>query len=280
MKIIHTSAELKHWFKEHKIRPMNDLGFVPTMGALHVGHASLIARATKECEKVIVSILVNPTQFNEKGDLDSYPRNLEEDAIIAKEAGCDVIFAPSPEDLYGGEPSAELVDWGDVTNEFEGKSRPGHFDGVIAVVDKFFQVISPKRAYFGAKDLQQVAVVYKMAQIRHPSVEVVECDLVRDSEGLALSSRNSRLSKKGLKMALELSLALRKVKDTVATGMPVMQSVNESREALKALSELEIEYFDGVNNLSFSSSDKSENWTHIIVAAWVEGVRLIDNIRL
>jgi len=280
MKIIRTSDELKRWFKEHKIRPIIDLGFVPTMGALHEGHAALIARAAKECDKVIVSILVNPTQFNEKRDLDSYPRNFEDDVIIAEKAGCDVVFAPSPEDLYGGEPTAVHIDWGEVTNEYEGKSRPGHFDGVIAVVDKFFQVISPNRAFFGAKDLQQVAVVYKMAKERHPSVEVVECDLVRDSHGLALSSRNSRLSNKGLKTALMLSSELRVVKEKVMQNTPVLQAVNESREVLKSVSELKLEYFDGVNNITFSSSDESKNWTHIIVAAWVEGVRLIDNIKL
>ena len=178
MKIIRTSVELNHWFNEHNIQINKSLGLVPTMGALHQGHASLIENASKECDLVVVSILVNPTQFNAKDDLDAYPRTMAADAEIAKAAGRNVIFAPTAEDLYGGKPKAAQINWGSLTHSFEGKCRPGHFDGVIAVVDKLFGVIQPNKAYFGAKDLQQVAVVQKMSQIRHPNIEIVSCDLI------------------------------------------------------------------------------------------------------
>ena len=143
MKIIRTSVELNHWFNEHNNQNNKSLGLVPTMGALHQGHASLIEKASKECDLVVVSILVNPTQFNEKDDLDAYPRTMDADAEIAKAAGCNVIFSPTAEDLYGGKPKAEHMDWGSLTHSFEGKCRPGHFDGVIAVVDKLFGAIKP-----------------------------------------------------------------------------------------------------------------------------------------
>jgi len=280
MKIIRTSIELKSWFNEHNAEKRISLGFVPTMGALHNGHASLIEKASTECDLVLVSILVNPTQFNEKDDLVAYPRTMEADAVIAEVAGCDVIFAPTAEDLYGGEPKAERVDWGGLTNSFEGESRPGHFDGVIAVVDMLFNVVTPSRAYFGAKDLQQVAVVQKMAQIRHPKVDIVSCELIRDSKGLALSSRNVRLTDQGVKRALNLSLSLVGVVKRVLNGESVITAVCEARQELQASEGIDLEYFAGVNNQTFSPEDEATEWSHIIVAAKVDGVRLIDNIEL
>jgi len=280
MKIIRTSIELKSWFNEHNAEKTISLGFVPTMGALHNGHTSLIEKASTECDLVLVSILVNPTQFNEKDDLEAYPRTMKADAVIAEEAGCDVIYAPTAEDLYKGEPKAERVDWGGLTNSCEGESRPGHFDGVIAVVDKLFSTVTPTRAYFGAKDLQQVAVVQKMAEIRHPKVEIVSCKLIRDSKGLALSSRNIRLSDQGVKRALNLYLTLLEVVRKVSKGDSVKIAVEEARQELQASEGIDLEYFTGVNNQTFSNEDEVAKWSHIIVAAKVDGVRLIDNIEL
>lgn len=280
MKIIRTYVELKMWFNEQNVEDAISLGFVPTMGALHNGHASLIEKASTECDLVLVSIFVNPTQFNQKEDLDAYPRTIEADAVIAEEVGCDVIFAPTAEDLYGGEPKAQHIDWGDLTNSFEGKSRPGHFDGVIAVVDKLFSAISPTKAYFGVKDLQQVAVVQKMAQIRHPNIEIVSCDMIRDSKGLALSSRNVRLTDQGIKRALNLSFNLMEVARKASRGEPIKTAVRVAREELQAFEGIDLEYFDGVNNKTFSHEDEVSEWSHIIVAAKVDGVRLIDNIEL
>ena len=280
MKIIRTSVELNHWFNEHNIENIKSLGFVPTMGALHNGHASLIEKASEECDLVIVSILVNPTQFNEKDDLDNYPREMAADAVIANAAGCHVIFAPTAEDLYGGEPKAEHMDWGCLTNSFEGKSRTGHFDGVIAVVDKLFSAVKPNKAYFGAKDLQQVAVVQKMARLKHPNIEIVSCYLIRDSKGLALSSRNIRLSDQGITRALKLSSALFNVATNTLAGKSVKTAVDAARKELQSSEGIDLEYFNGVNNQTFSHEDEPSEWSHIVVAAKVEGVRLIDNIEI
>lgn len=280
MKIIRTSVELNHWFNEHNLGNIKSLGFVPTMGALHNGHASLIEKASKECDLVMVSILVNPTQFNEMDDLDNYPRTMDADAVIANAAGCHVIFAPTAEGLYGGEPKAEHMDWGGLTNSFEGKNRPGHFDGVIAVVDKLFSAVKPNKAYFGAKDLQQVAVVKKMARLKHPNIEVVSCDLIRDSKGLALSSRNIRLTDQGIKRALKLSFALSNVAINTLEGESVKTAVDAARKELQSSEGIDLEYFNGVNNQTFSHEDEPSEWSHIVVAAKVDGVRLIDNIEI
>lgn len=280
MKIIRTSVELNHWFNEHNIQINKSLGLVPTMGALHQGHASLIENASKECDLVVVSILVNPTQFNAKDDLDAYPRTMAADAEIAKASGCNVIFAPTAEDLYGGKPKAAQINWGSLTHSFEGKCRPGHFDGVIAVVDKLFGVIQPNKAYFGAKDLQQVAVVQKMSQIRHPNIEIVSCDLIRDSKGLALSSRNIRLTNQGIKRALKLSFALSNVVEKTSEGSSLKTAVDTARKELNESEGIDLEYFNGVNCQTFSPEDEPFDWSHIVVAANVDGVRLIDNIEI
>lgn len=280
MKIIRTSVELNHWFNEHNIQINKSLGLVPTMGALHQGHASLIENASKECDLVVVSILVNPTQFNAKDDLDAYPRTMAADAEIAKAAGCNVVFAPTAEDLYGGKPKAAQINWGSLTHSFEGKCRPGHFDGVIAVVDKLFGVIQPNKAYFGAKDLQQVAVVQKMSQIRHPNIEIVSCDLIRDSKGLALSSRNIRLTNQGIKRALKLSFELSNVVKKTSAGSSIKTAVDTARKELNESEGIDLEYFNGVNCQTFSPEDDPLDWSHIVVAANVDGVRLIDNIEI
>jgi pantoate--beta-alanine ligase len=280
MKIIRTSVELNHWFIEYNIENSKSLGLVPTMGALHQGHASLIEKASKECDLVAVSILVNPTQFNEKDDLDAYPRTMDADAEIAKAAGCNVIFAPTAEDLYGGKPNAEHIDWGSLTHSFEGKCRPGHFDGVIAVVDKLFSAVKPNKAYFGAKDLQQVAVVQRMAQIRHPNIEIMSCDLIRDLKGLALSSRNTRLTDQGIKRASRLSLALSSVVANTCAGKSIKTAVDNARKELQESEGLDLEYFNGINCHTFSPEDEPFEWSHIVVAANVDGVRLIDNIEI
>ena len=280
MKIIRTSVELNHWFIEYNIENSKSLGLVPTMGALHQGHASLIEKASKECDLVAISILVNPTQFNEKDDFDAYPRTMDDDAEIAKAAGCNVIFAPTAEDLYGGKPNAEHIDWGSLTHSFEGKCRPGHFDGVIAVVDKLFSAVKPNKAYFGAKDLQQVAVVQRMAQIRHPNIEIMSCDLIRDLKGLALSSRNTRLTDQGIKRASRLSLALSSVVANTCAGKSIKTAVDNARKELQESEGIDLEYFNGINCHTFSPEDEPFEWSHIVVAANVDGVRLIDNIEI
>ena len=280
MVLLHSLDALREW-QQKSNWSSKSIGFVPTMGALHDGHASLIRTAAAQCDLVVVSILVNPTQFNESSDFESYPRTLESDAQKAEEAGADAVFAPSAEDLYGGTPEAPSVDWGALTSAYEGAHRPGHFDGVVAVVDLLFDAVQPKVAVFGEKDLQQVAVVKRLARERHPEVHVVVGSLIRDAHGLALSSRNSRLSPEGLRTALSLSRCLRAVDEAMGSGDTVELALGRSRAELDALAGVELEYLDVVDAQTFEPAHgPSHPHRHVVVAAHVEGVRLIDNVPL
>ena len=280
MVLLHSLDALREWQQKSNWTGKST-GFVPTMGALHNGHASLIRTAAAQCDLVVVSILVNPTQFNESSDFESYPRTLESDAQKAQAAGADAVFAPSAEDLYGGTPQAPAVDWGALTSSYEGAYRPGHFDGVVAVVDLLFDAVQPKVAVFGEKDLQQVAVVKRLARERHPEVHVVVGSLIRDAHGLALSSRNSRLSPEGLRAALSLSRCLRAVDQAVGSGDTVELALGRSRAELDSLAGVDLEYLDVVDAQTFEPAHgPSHPHRHVVVAAHVEGVRLIDNVPL
>ena len=280
MVLLHSLDALREWQQKSNWSGKST-GFVPTMGALHNGHASLIRTAAAQCDLVLVSILVNPTQFNESSDFESYPRTLESDAQKAQAAGADAVFAPSAEDLYGGTPQAPAVDWGALTSAYEGAHRPGHFDGVVAVVDLLFDAVQPKVAVFGEKDLQQVAVVKRLARERHPEVHVVVGSLIRDAHGLALSSRNSRLSPEGLRTALSLSRCLRAVDEAMGSGDTVELALGRSRAELDSLAGVELEYLDVVDAQTFEPAHgPSHPHRHVVVAAHVEGVRLIDNVPL
>lgn len=256
-------------------------GFVPTMGALHEGHASLIRLAKSQSELVVVSILVNPTQFNDAQDFEAYPRTLVEDTNKAQAAGADAVFAPSAEALYGGKPQAAPVNWGALTHAYEGARRPGHFDGVVAVVDLLFQSVKPTLAVFGEKDLQQVGVIEKLAKDRHPELKVVVAPLVRDHSGLAMSSRNARLSPEGAASALALHKALLAVKRGAMDG-DLARALQAQRVALGANPEVTLEYLDVLDALTFEpwSGGGQEARPYVVVAAEVEGVRLIDNMPL
>jgi len=256
-------------------------GFVPTMGALHEGHASLIRLAKSQSELVVVSILVNPTQFNDAQDFETYPRTLEGDMDKAQAAGADAVFAPSAEALYGGKPQAAPVHWGPLTHSYEGARRPGHFDGVVAVVDLLFQAVKPTLAVFGEKDLQQVGVIEKLAKDRHPGLKVVVAPLVREHSGLAMSSRNARLSTQGVSSALALHQALLAVQRGAMDGN-VDRALRVQREALRADPAVTLEYLDVLDALTFEpwSGGGQKARPYVVVAAEVEGVRLIDNMPL
>ena len=256
-------------------------GFVPTMGALHEGHASLIRLAKSQSELVVVSILVNPTQFNDAQDFETYPRTLEGDMDKAQAAGADAVFAPSAEALYGGKPQAEPVHWGALTDAYEGARRPGHFDGVVAVVDLLFQAVNPTLAVFGEKDLQQVGVIEKLARDRHPGLKVLVAPLVREHSGLAMSSRNARLSVQGAASALALHKALLAVQQGSEDGN-VARAVQAQRDALAANPAVTLEYLDVLDALTFEpwGGGGQEARPYVVVAAEVEGVRLIDNMPL
>ena len=181
------------------------IGFVPTMGALHAGHIALVKRAVAENDICIVSIFVNPTQFNNITDLEKYPRNLERDAKLLENAGCELIFAPESDMIYNSDEISNRFefDFGGLDTVMEGKFRPGHFNGVVQIVSKFFQLIQPNKAYFGEKDFQQLAIIHNMVNILNFDVEIVDCPIIRESSGLAMSSRNERLTAEQRKKAVK-----------------------------------------------------------------------------
>ena len=255
-------------------------GFVPTMGALHEGHASLIRLAKSQSELVVASIFVNPTQFNDTRDFETYPRTLKGDVAKAQAAGADAVFAPSADALYGGKPEAAPVHWGPLTHAYEGARRPGHFDGVVAVVELLFRAVKPSFAVFGEKDLQQVGVIEKLATERHPGLRIVAAPLVREPSGLAMSSRNARLSAQGTNSALALHHALRAVQHAAKDG-EVSKAVQAQREALTTNLAVTLEYLDVLDARTFTPwNGGQEARPYVVVAAEVEGVRLIDNMPL
>jgi pantoate--beta-alanine ligase len=280
MVLLHSLEALRDWQLKSGWSGLKG-GFVPTMGALHQGHASLIQRAGQACDLVLVSVLVNPTQFNEAADFEAYPRTLDEDAAKAGAAGAAAVFAPSAEELYGGIPSAPHVNWGPLTHAYEGAHRPGHFDGVVAVVDLLFAAVRPKVAVFGEKDLQQVAVVKRLAAERHPGLEIQVGELVRDAAGLALSSRNARLDETGKNNALALYRALSSLRDALGSGLPFDEALASERRKLAESPGISLEYLDVVNADTFEPATSADRGPlHGVVAAHVQGVRLIDNLAL
>jgi pantoate--beta-alanine ligase len=248
------------------------IGFVPTMGALHDGHVAVIERARAECALVVVSIFVNPKQFGAAADLERYPRTPSEDARIASAAGCDVLFSPTPEEMY---PSGAgfSVQPGSVAESYEGAFRPGHFEGVCLVVCKLFHLVGPDRAYFGTKDAQQLAVVRAMVRELDFPIEVVGVETVRAADGLALSSRNRRLSGQGRMDALGLHAGLQRALHEFRGGErdPVKLAKSAQSPAI------DYEYCACVDPTTFGPPQSD---FLIVLAATVDGVRLIDNLRL
>lgn len=255
------------------------VGFVPTMGALHEGHLTLVRRCAAENDVCVVSIFVNPTQFNNKHDLETYPRNLEADIKLLQSAGCDVLFAPSESEIYP-EPDTRRFDFGTLDKVMEGAYRPGHFNGVAQVVSRLFNIIKPTRAYFGEKDFQQLAIIREMVKQYNVPVEIVGCPIAREESGLALSSRNQRLSAEGKAAALSISKVL-----FGSVYLKNEKSVSELKswviDKINSDPMLEVEYFDIVDALSLKSI---ENWDETdnavgCVTVYCGDVRLIDNIQ-
>ena len=254
------------------------IGFVPTMGALHDGHLDLVRKARTECDVVIVSIFVNPLQFNNAGDLEKYPRPISEDQKLLVAEGVDLLYSPTADDFYSS-PSRLTLDFGSVASGLEGAMRPGHFSGVGIVVARLFHLVTPDKAYFGAKDLQQVAVIRALVRDLDFNVEVIRCPTRREESGLAMSSRNLRITSEGRKTASHLFKALK-----LASGFE--DPVSGKQEAVRHLSQyggIEVEYLEWVNAETmeiWNGSSPAPHETAICIAAWIEGVRLIDNIVL
>lgn len=255
------------------------IGFVPTMGALHYGHISLVSQAMNQCDITIVSIFVNPTQFNNSDDLVKYPRTLDADIELLKGINCDIVFAPSVDEMYPKNSSSIQLDLGKLGSVMEAKFRPGHFDGVVNVVNRLFEIVKPNKAFFGLKDFQQVAVIRFMTKQLNLPIEIIACPTLREETGLAMSSRNMRLSKEQKEDALQIfrSLSLAKKLAPDHSPLEVKKAVTNYFQQGK----LKLEYFEIVDPNTLESLDsKWENGATACIVAFCDDVRLIDNMEL
>ena len=279
MKLIQTIDELQ---KELEIlrNEGKTIGLVPTMGALHEGHASLVRRAVVENDVVVVSDFVNPTQFNDPNDLLKYPRTLDADCDLLEREGAKIVFAPSVDEMYP-EPDTRQFSYAPLDTVMEGKYRPGHFNGVCQIVSKLFMIVGPDRAYFGEKDFQQLAIIREMVKSLEMPVQIVGCPIVREFDGLALSSRNARLSDMERKQALNISKALF---DSVkfAENHTVVETQQMVENAIRNADGLELEYFEIVdgNTLQKITAWEDTNYAVGCITVFCGDVRLIDNIKL
>ena len=285
MQIITTKQELQATIQACK-NVGKTIGLVPTMGALHEGHASLVRRAVSENDVCVVSVFVNPTQFNNKEDLAKYPRNIERDAELLSTIGAHYVFAPTPEEMYTADEmnTTFAFDFAGLDQVMEGKMRPGHFNGVVQVVSRLFYLVQPDKAYFGEKDFQQLAIIHHMVERSSMAgtfgdLKIIDCPIVREASGLALSSRNERLSATEKQTALAISKplfeSLEWAKETGATVAAVQQRVIDTINAVEGL---EVEYYEIVDQTTLLPTD---TFNHAIgcVTVYCGPVRLIDNIK-
>ena len=278
MKIVKGINELKGYLVDSK-RNGKRIGLVPTMGALHKGHLSLVERCVRENDICVVSVFVNPTQFNDKHDLETYPRTLEADCALLESAGCDFVFAPSVEEMYP-EPDTRTFDFGTVMQVMEGAKRPGHFNGVAQVVSKLFYIVEPDNAYFGEKDFQQIAVIRAMVKQLQIPVRINACPIVREADGLALSSRDTRLTPALRQKAPLIARTLQESKALAATKS-VREVIDYVVNTLNADPDLEVEYYEIVDGDSLVSIQDWKDTSYAVgcVTVYCGEVRLIDNIK-
>jgi pantoate--beta-alanine ligase len=278
MRIYHRKDDLQKEMAFLK-KEGKSIGFVPTMGALHEGHLTLVRQCVSENDICVVSIFVNPTQFNNKEDLEKYPRMLEVDAALLKENGCGFIFAPDEKEIYP-EPDLRIFDFGILDKVMEGRFRPGHFNGVAQVVSKLFDMVQPDKAYFGEKDFQQLVIIRELVRQYNIPVKIIGCPIVREPDGMALSSRNMRLSPEEREKAVLISDTLLKSRNFI--GQKNIADVKKwVVDRINSEPLLEVEYFDIVD---VSSLQSVENWPEgsvVIgcIAVYCGEIRLIDNIQ-
>ena len=277
MTVVTTISELKSLISGYK-QENKTVGLVPTMGALHAGHKSLVDRARKENDIVVVSVFVNPTQFNNKQNLATYPRTEERDCALLEAAGCDVVFMPAVEEVYP-EPDNRQFDLGAVAEVMEGAHRPGHFNGVAQIVSKLFGFVEPDRAYFGEKDFQQIAVIRKMVQLEGFKLQIVACPIKREDDGLALSSRNVRLTAEQRQLAPNIYRVL-KESCNFAKSHTVAETEKFVVDSLNALPQMEVEYYSIVDALTMQPVSDWADADSITgcITVYCGEVRLIDNI--
>ena len=278
MKLVHTIQELRAELDIQR-QAGKKIGLVPTMGALHEGHASLVRRAVAENDVVVVSDFVNPTQFNDKNDLLKYPRTLEADCELLEKEGAAYVFAPSVEEVYP-EPDTRQFSYAPLDTVMEGKYRPGHFNGVCQIVSKLFMMVEPDKAYFGEKDFQQLAIIREMVKQMQFPLQIVGCPIVREADGLALSSRNARLSDEQRQQALNISCTLFQSKEYAATHT-VAETQQFVEDAIAASEGLELEYFELVDGTTLQKISRWEDTDYAVgcITVYCGEVRLIDNIK-
>ena len=278
MTLIRSTENLNNWRANI---PDQTVAFVPTMGALHKGHLHLIHIACQQCDVVVVSVFVNALQFGDAKDFDKYPRSLDHDYEASIAAGASIVFAPTANEMFPDAFDGYLSP-SSIANEFEGASRPGHFAGVVTVVNRLFDLVKPQVAIFGAKDFQQVAVIREMARTKHPSIKILSVKTVRDTDGLALSSRNTRLSPSARMKAKVIPDALSQLNAEFQTGQ--IDSVMLKQAALKIFAtqpELVIEYLEIVDRDSLKRQDRAQSDSSVVLfAGIIDGIRLIDNLEL
>ena len=279
MRIIRSVSEIQEWSSAER-RAGKSIGFVPTMGALHQGHAELFRRSVAENQRTVVSIFVNSLQFNNASDLAAYPRQLEKDTAIAEQQGVDVLFTPSHEEMYPvGFSSNILV--GAIAGHMEGLHRPGHFDGVATVVVKLLNAVAPTGSYFGEKDFQQVAVIRQVVRDLNISCEIVSVPTVRDEYGLALSSRNTRLTPDQLAQAPQIYVLLDEITKMSRTTKMSSRTIQEHfTNGIESSTAGTVEYIEIVDSLTLNPVATACEGTTICVAVWFDDVRLIDNVSI
>ena len=278
MEIVHTIKDLQAALAALRAQGKT-VGLVPTMGALHAGHASLVKRCVAENDAAVVSVFVNPTQFNDKNDLAKYPRTLDADCRLLEQCGAAFAFAPSVEEMYP-EPDTRQFSYAPLDTVMEGKYRPGHFNGVCQIVSKLFEVVKPDRAYFGEKDFQQLAIIREMVrQLKFP-LQIVGCPIVREEDGLALSSRNARLSAEERQQALKISQTLFASRD-YAKSHTVAETQKFMEDAIEAAPGLRLEYFELVDGNTLQKIANWEDTSYAVgcITVFCGEVRLIDNIK-
>ena len=277
MRLIHSVVDLQNALWPLK-QLQKSVGFVPTMGALHQGHMSLVKKCLESTDVCVVSIFVNPTQFNDKNDYNKYPRTLDRDVQLLEEEGVDFIFAPSEKDVYP-EPDARQFDFGLLDKVMEGKHRSGHFNGVAQVVSRLFDIVKPNKAYFGEKDFQQLAIIRSMVKQLNIPVEIIGMPILREDSGLALSSRNERLTKGQKAIATKIYATIKSSIEAVSTSS-VKETIRSVIATINREEELNVEYYDIVDGYTLQPI---KNWSETnyavgCIAVFCGDVRLIDNI--
>lgn len=279
MILIKNLTDALSWVKKQK-QSGQKIGFVPTMGALHKGHISLVNQSVEENDITIVSIFVNPTQFNNQEDLKKYPRTEEADKEILKNSSCDAIFFPKVEDIYPEGEKSEKFSFDGIENQMEGKFRPGHFDGVATVVKRFFEIIQPDKAYFGEKDFQQLRIIQELVKKLNLNLKIVPVEIMREADGLAMSSRNTRLTKEMREEAPKIYQILSETKEFIksnsieATKNFVQEKFNQTK--------LDLEYFEIADEQTLAPASEKENHINLrgFIAVFAGEIRLIDNVSL